>query len=1303
MCGIAGIHSVNRHLPDVEGQRALIKNMTDRMKHRGPDADGVWVDAQGRCALGHRRLSIIDVSDAGRQPMHWNEGEWTITFNGEIYNFQEIRRELEGVGVAFHGRTDTEVLLAALAIWGKDALSRLDGMFAFAAFHRDSGELILARDPFGEKPLYYLQLPSGGIAFASELQCLEQVPGFTGEVCADAMAELLMFQYVGAPRSIYKDVKKLPPGHVMTLREGQAPSISRYFQFNPGSDGFVNRSLDDLTDELEDILVRSLKRRLIADVPLGAFLSGGVDSSTVCALVSKKLGRPLKTFSIGFEGAAESEHELARAFAAHLGTEHYDQALSPDTSNFLLNIGRVLDEPNADSSCMPTYLLSEFARQHVTVALSGDGGDEMFAGYGRYFETVNEDSRLGLGFLSGRSAGDAYYSERILVSEERHIDELFEFMPSGLAEHLKRVRSEISAGSVPLICRLRKTDAENYMPGAVLPKVDRMSMQHSLEVRTPFLNVELAKFAEKLPPAFLHKSGKGKILLRELAYRYLPRDWIDAPKRGFGIPVTRWGRDELLKTAEELFKSEDSRLRESFGSEAIDRFLKRQKSLGGFSTYQVWSLSMLESWCRHHPVKLPNLAMERAVRHAASSSDNGALTKTHTLVARSVCTNLFIVFADRESGINSEIGHSYLTSGSLQTPANELRIPGWGEKMDREHLKRLGVLRGSNLWFLDPDSALHLDTQEVQKFSSLGVASMTLRHPHSTHKLLRLRFNIKSQWRQYYDVLRLFIRGKLISVPALRLLLCRKLRGNLFVSRSLSWVPAFPDTELGGSYALFEGFTQMVPVPVEHDLIARHGRGRYSIWNQNCFFSPSVPSRINTSQYWLVKNTPKTAGMLPITAEIIEDGDNFDGFISRLDSIIQNQDPPKTEVRINPGDQVVLLTHALPSGGAERQWCYLAIGLQSLGYDVRFVVYEDLEGDNAHYLNLLQDRGIDVTQLKSGVDLSRINFKITPDSALLFQPGLNPFGPDLIKLTAYLAELQPKAVLAQLDAPNVLAGVACHLANVPRVLLSFRNYNPDNFSYLKNSWFRPLYQTLTKSSRTVLSGNSRLANDDYAQWLSISSDQVAWIPNAILSDNISIPSLENVESLRRELNLNTEEPVLLGVFRLSEEKQPFVFIEVCKHLIKMYPSLRILIAGIGPLRSELGRRIASFDLGDKVTLLGRRDDIPTLMAVSSLLLLTSSHEGMPNVVIEAQLSGLPVVATRTGGTPDCIEGGVTGILCPVGDVDALVEGCSTLLSNPEKMKEMGQLGRIRLLKYWTVELLAKRHIDLLNGDFEIEN
>ena len=414
--------------------RDFAEEMANVIANRGPDGSGVWVDEYARCALSHRRLSIIDTSTAASQPFHSGDGRWRLSFNGEIYNYRDIRARLEQQGCRFRSRSDTEVLIEALALWGPGVIREMDGMFAFAAFDTQTGKLILARDPFGEKPLYYSWLDGNTLAFASELRSLETLDRFDRTINIDALAEFLSFQYVGAPRSIYAQTAKLMPGSYMVIDPDGGVENVQYFRFQPGVGEPDRRPLAAIADQLEDILVRSIERRLIADVPLEAFLSGGVDLSTVCALIAKKLGVSLKTYSIGFEGAssAESEHEVARAFARHIGADHHEEIISPDVGRFLENYGRLLDEPNADTSCLPTYFLSRFARRHVTVAISGDGGDELFGGYGRYASMLRERAKRQVQpFLPDGywAPGAQYYGPAILIAAENEVGELLDSCP----------------------------------------------------------------------------------------------------------------------------------------------------------------------------------------------------------------------------------------------------------------------------------------------------------------------------------------------------------------------------------------------------------------------------------------------------------------------------------------------------------------------------------------------------------------------------------------------------------------------------------------------------------------------------------------------------------------------------------------------------------------------------------------------------------------------------------------------------------------------------------------------------------
>jgi asparagine synthase (glutamine-hydrolysing) len=568
--------------------------MADRQSHRGPDDSGVWVDPTGYCAFSHRRLSIIDTSSAGHQPMHSADGLATITFNGEIYNFDELRPVLESRGKVFRTRTDTEVLLEMVRTFGAEAFPRMDGMYAFALFDSISGEVIIGRDPFGEKPLYFTQ-QGGCFAFASELHCLPFLPGFDDEIDPEAIAQYFLLQYIPSPRTLYRSVSKLPPAHFMRIRRNGEISLHRYFEFAPVSDPQPSASLDELADELEDILVTTTQRRLMSDVPLGAFLSGGVDSSVVVAIMSKILGRTVDSFSIGFADTEESEHLAAREMARHLGTTHHEKMLKPDALAMADVIASALDEPNADSSCLPTYLLSQFAREHVTVSLSGDGGDEMFGGYGRYFMTVEEERAGGANW----NPGNAYFSERVLMFAEQPLRDLLGEIPEQTRELLARLRSDVNQSRPPLLARLRRADVETYLPGAVLAKVDRMSMQHSLEVRCPILSMEVARFAEKLAVRDCYEAGQGKRVLKRVASRYIPRPWLERSKKGFGLPMNSWGRQRFAAQLRSLCAVGDSRIRAWLPVQNIERFIKRQENPNTFSMYQSWTMLMLELWLRN--------------------------------------------------------------------------------------------------------------------------------------------------------------------------------------------------------------------------------------------------------------------------------------------------------------------------------------------------------------------------------------------------------------------------------------------------------------------------------------------------------------------------------------------------------------------------------------------------------------------------------------------------------------------------------------------------------------------------------
>jgi glycosyltransferase involved in cell wall biosynthesis len=1078
--------------------------------------------------------------------------------------------------------------------------------------------------------------------------------------------------------------------------------------------GFDPRPMDELADELEDILTRSLRRRLIADVPLGAFLSGGVDSSTVCALIRRRIGVPLKTFSIGFEGAPESEHETARAFARHLGCEHHEQIIAPDASSFLLDIGRVLDEPNADSSCLPTYLLSRFARQSVTVALSGDGGDEMFTGYGRYFATL-DDAQRHADDAQWR-AGAVYYSNRILVSVEQHVEELFGGVPEGARDHLETLRASVDAGR-PLFCALRATDVLNYMPGAVLPKVDRMSMQHSLEVRTPFLNVELARFAERLPLGAMYEGGIGKRVLREVAYRHLPRQLIDLPKQGFGLPMSKWARDSLLEVCGNLVEQPDSRLAAAFGTKAIGRFMSRQRGANGFSAYQVWALAMLESWLRHHPAQVPAAGLSlvpievrdepapapAAVPAAPAAAAPAPLTLWRLAPGTIVVLEDGAIRLDRAAGgAPTEVLATIVqlmqaagVSGDASFKAAALRVGSWRELASTRCPRDVRrAIDGATLLLPQSSPAGLFNWSEFEQLRAHGVARLAAMHPYrGDGAAFVLDMRRRQAWRDFVNVRRLAKR----ALGRDQLTAARPVEGEMCIAGPLPGVPA-DEAEMSDRYMLFDGHRQLPPLPALHADIGQLGGGRYSFWSRHAYFS-----RLGSSldAVWAVELDEETRVLLPYVPRVVrrERGLQHQNFIGDLSQFV---DAHGSQVRgdparpLQPGDRIVVLTHALPPGGAERQWCYLAIELHRRGYDVQFVTLFPLDGQNLHYLPLLQSAGVPVLRLDEQTPLEALK-RLPADKtrrSLAVDPA-NPFGSRLAELTALLSSVRPQAVLAQLDYSNLIAGTAALLADVPRVLLSFRNYNPTNFSYLTNEWFLPLYRALCHSPRVVLSGNSHAANADYARWIGVAESRVGLVPNAIDSGRFAASGQERLDELRREFGIDASTPVVLGVFRLNEEKRPLLFVEACAQAAASVPGLRVLVAGVGPFESAMRRRIEELDLQEAVTLLGRREDIADLMSISSMLLLTSSFEGMPNVVMEAQLCGLPVVASRVGGVPDCMIDGETGYIVDVDDYAGFGQRCVQILSDADLRERLGRRGAQHMREQFSIAAMSERYLQLL--------
>ncbi len=555
MCGIAGLARVDAASAPVAAHMA--QAMADSMAHRGPDDAGVWESADGAVALSHRRLSIIDVSPLGHNPMAWDDGRLWITFNGEIYNFLELRQELESAGHRFRSHTDTEVILAAYDRWGIDCVQRLAGMFALAIWDAPRRRLWLVRDRLGKKPLYYEQV-QGTLRFASELKAIV-ADGRAREIDRDALGLFLRYGYVPSPYTIYRGVQKLPPAHYL-LCEGGHVIVKRYWDPLESALAVTPRTDEDASAELESRLSVAVCQRMIADVPLGAFLSGGIDSSLVVALMQEQSATPVKTFTIRFENPKLNEADHAAAVARHLHTDHYEQTC--DETQMLAVVDRLadmFDEPFADSSAVPTFLVSKIARERVTVALSGDGGDELFFGYPRYRYHAIASSLLAVPrpLRSAIAAG----ADRLPTRRLRRIAGV---LRDDGADDYARFVSWWSAGDVAALigapaieaplyadARVRSAamrradrpgllDLVSYLPEDILTKVDRASMAVSLEVRAPLLDHRLVEFALGLPTAFKRRGRTTKWLLRQALFKRVPRELIERPKMGFGAPLDDW-------------------------------------------------------------------------------------------------------------------------------------------------------------------------------------------------------------------------------------------------------------------------------------------------------------------------------------------------------------------------------------------------------------------------------------------------------------------------------------------------------------------------------------------------------------------------------------------------------------------------------------------------------------------------------------------------------------------------------------------------------------------------------------------
>ncbi len=643
MCGFTGFLGGDQ----VEAASATLQRMANAIVHRGPDAYGAWHDAGAGIALAHRRLSILELSAAGAQPMQSACGRYVIAFNGEIYNHLDLRQQL-GDSLAWRGHSDTETLLAGFSAWGiRATVERCIGMFAFAVWDKAEQTLTLGRDRLGEKPLYYGWQGQGRAAtflFGSDLAALKAHPAFAGSINRDALALYMRHNAIAAPHSIYQGIHKLPPAHLLTVSLARRePVLAPYWSLpqvaEQGVEAPFTGSDIEAVDALEALLKDAVRQQMLADVPLGAFLSGGIDSSTVVALMQAQSPRPVKTFTIGFDEEGYNEAVHAKAVAQHLGTDHTELYVTPQQAlDVIPRLPTLYSEPFADSSQIPTFLVSQLARQQVTVALSGDAGDELFGGYNRYVLVRNLWSKLtripgGLrrwgaagirnvsptmwnallrpvqpllpGSLRQANVGDKLHKGAGVLAAQT-LDDLYlglvtHWEPAGLVLGAQEPLTHLRGQPLPLagldgVQRMMALDAITYLPDDILAKVDRAAMGVSLETRVPFLDHRVVELAWQLPQHMKLRDGVGKWVLRQVLYRHVPQALIERPKMGFGVPIDSWLRGPLRDWAEDLL--DEARLRrEGFFDPAPIR-QKWSEHLSGRRNWQhhLWDVLMFQAW-----------------------------------------------------------------------------------------------------------------------------------------------------------------------------------------------------------------------------------------------------------------------------------------------------------------------------------------------------------------------------------------------------------------------------------------------------------------------------------------------------------------------------------------------------------------------------------------------------------------------------------------------------------------------------------------------------------------------------------
>ena len=638
MCGITGVWEFKNKN---KVSQSLIKNMTDTLHHRGPDDSGIFIDGKNNIGFGHRRLSILDLTAKGHQPMFNDDESLCITYNGEVYNFAEIKKELVDEGCQFKSDSDTEVILKAYQKWGIESIKKFRGMFAFAIWDKNKEKLTLARDRAGVKPLYYY-FNGDRFIFTSELKALHKYPGFQKDINFDALAVFLQFGYILAPHTIFKDTYKLKPGHYLEidnkgkLEEIKYWDIIDYYLAEPN-----NKSEEEVENDLEKILIESFNYRMVSDVPVGVFLSGGIDSSLVAAILQSKAKTPIKTFTIGFHEKGYDEAPHAKKIAEYLKTDHHEfYCTSKDALEIITKLPEIYDEPFGDSSGIPTYLVSKFAREEIKVALSADAGDELFCGYSRYkllsnyYKTIKKTPRfllfifsLVLSLFSPAFIADFYKIFSLFLPKYANVkDKIYKFknvlkyndselsvivrnshshwLESQIKQLLKKPYKSLKTDfsefekvkSLDVISQMQAVEFKTYLCDDILTKVDRSTMSVGLEAREPLIDHKIAEYIANVPINLKYKNGESKYILRKILYKYVPRKLLDRPKQGFGIPIDSWLKNDLRGLLEKYLSEKNIREQGIFDEKYIKKNLDDYLLGKSDSAYKFWFLLMFQMW-----------------------------------------------------------------------------------------------------------------------------------------------------------------------------------------------------------------------------------------------------------------------------------------------------------------------------------------------------------------------------------------------------------------------------------------------------------------------------------------------------------------------------------------------------------------------------------------------------------------------------------------------------------------------------------------------------------------------------------